>query len=229
MSSHKNYNSIVFLTTLGVYLGLVLIGAPPVVAQAALTRNFDVQNEIELSDDLDNKPDDEEAIAAYASALEDLFIKAKNFSSLNAEKLRDGKFEFDCYVNRILSSGSQTVGCSGGSGLFWGGFIPSLEKLNKIFAHTTDENKRQVKINLILTDKEFSLKTVLNQNLNEQAEQFNSFYNAGLSRNKIQQARSRQILIYQNTQISAENNQVFIVTRLPRASIDEFLARKDAK
>jgi len=228
VNKRNNYNSIVFLTTLSVYLGLVLIGAPPIVSQAALTRNFDVQNEIEVKDDLDNKPDDEKAIAAYVFALEDLLIKAKDFSSRNNEKLRNGKFEFDCYINRFSPRG-QTVNCSGGSGLFWGGFIPSLEKISKTLAHTTDENKQQVKVNLILTDKEFLLKTVLNQNLNEQAEQFNNFYNAGLSRNKIQQARNRQIPIYQNTRISAENNQVFIVTRLPRASIDELLARKDAK
>ena len=35
-------------------------------------------------------------------------------------------------------------------------------------------------------------------------------------------------LIYANTTAVTENNQVFIVTRLPRASIDEFL-KEDAK
>ena len=61
MSDKKKYNSIVFLTTLSVYLGLVLVGGAgsPVLAQAALTRNFDIQEEIEYKDDLDKKPDDE--------------------------------------------------------------------------------------------------------------------------------------------------------------------------
>src|SRR6185436_16216295 len=35
--------------------------------------------------------------------------------------------------------------------------------------------------------------------------------------------------IYINTQAISTNNQVFIVTRLPRASIDELLAKKDAQ
>jgi len=57
---NKNYNSIVFLTTLSVYLGLVLVGgAPQVFAYAATTKNFDIQHEIEVRDDLDNKPDGE--------------------------------------------------------------------------------------------------------------------------------------------------------------------------
>lgn len=57
---NKNYNSIIFLTTLSVYLGLSLLGATPqVLAYAATTRNFDIQTEIEFKDDLDNKPDNE--------------------------------------------------------------------------------------------------------------------------------------------------------------------------
>ncbi len=33
---------------------------PSVLSQAALTRNFDIQEEIEVKDDLDNKPGNEE-------------------------------------------------------------------------------------------------------------------------------------------------------------------------
>ena len=59
----KTNNSILFLTTLGVYLGLVLVGgaAPQVFAHSALTRNFELQDEIEVSDDLEKKPDNEAA------------------------------------------------------------------------------------------------------------------------------------------------------------------------
>jgi hypothetical protein len=58
LSNRKNQNSIIVLATLGVYLGLVLAGATPqVLAQAAMTRQFDIKDEIEFKDDLDNKPD----------------------------------------------------------------------------------------------------------------------------------------------------------------------------
>jgi hypothetical protein len=59
MTKSKNHNSIVFLTTLGVYLGLVLAGgaSPQVFAHSALTRHFEIQDEIEVKDDLDKKPE----------------------------------------------------------------------------------------------------------------------------------------------------------------------------
>jgi hypothetical protein len=55
-----NKNSILVLATLGVYIGLVLVGATPqVLARAAMTREFCVKDEIEVKDDLDKKPDDQ--------------------------------------------------------------------------------------------------------------------------------------------------------------------------
>jgi hypothetical protein len=58
LNTRKNQNSILVLATLGVYLGLVLVGATPqVLAQAAMTRQFNVKDEVEVKDDLDKKPD----------------------------------------------------------------------------------------------------------------------------------------------------------------------------
>jgi hypothetical protein len=57
LTSRKSQNSILFLTTLGVYLGLVLVGATPqVLAQAATAKQFSVKDEIEVKDDLDTDP-----------------------------------------------------------------------------------------------------------------------------------------------------------------------------
>ena len=57
MNDRKNQNSILVLATLGVYLGLVLAGATPqVLAQAAMTKEFNVKDEIEVKEDLDKKP-----------------------------------------------------------------------------------------------------------------------------------------------------------------------------
>ena len=63
MTKSKSHNSILFLTTLGVYLGLVLVGgaAPHVYAHAATTRNFDISEEIEVKDELDKNPEDEKS------------------------------------------------------------------------------------------------------------------------------------------------------------------------
>jgi hypothetical protein len=96
-------NSIIFLTTLSVYLGLVLVGGAmsPVLAQAATTRNFNVQDEIEVKDDLDNKPDDckslknkaeeklqrfnfsDDVVRSYTQILENLILLGQQLSSEN--------------------------------------------------------------------------------------------------------------------------------------------------
>lgn len=55
----KNQNSLLLLTTLGVYIGLLMAGGTPGVAaqQGAMTRNFEISDEIEVRDDLDTIPD----------------------------------------------------------------------------------------------------------------------------------------------------------------------------
>jgi len=67
LSKPKNQNSLLVLTTLGVYLGLVLLGATPqVLAQAAMTRQFSVKDEVQRKDDLDdNPPPSDNGLEAY--------------------------------------------------------------------------------------------------------------------------------------------------------------------
>lgn len=55
----KAHNSLLLLTTLSVYLGLLVVGgaAPQVFAHSATTRVFEITEEIEFKDDLDLDPD----------------------------------------------------------------------------------------------------------------------------------------------------------------------------
>jgi hypothetical protein len=223
MNNRKNYNSIVFLTTLSVYLGLVLVGAPPqALAQAALTRQFDIQTEIELEDDLDKNPD-EQALDSYSSALQNLYALARDFSEKNRENLRGG-YEFDCSAI-FRADLSKTITCQGGSGLFWGGFTSPIKEISKAFPHISDEKIEQTRVNLILSGTDFFLKSSFNQESDWKAEQTSNFYDNALSRIKIEKVNNPRLIIYENTKITHENNQVFVVTRLPRASIDALLAK----
>jgi hypothetical protein len=83
VDKRKGQNSILFLTTLGVYLGLVLVGATPqVLANAATTRNFDIRDEIEFQDKLDKDPDpiaNASALDEVASAKRDKFVPLARF------------------------------------------------------------------------------------------------------------------------------------------------------
>jgi hypothetical protein len=75
VNNRKNYNSIVFLT---VYFGLVLVGATPqVLAQAAMTRQFDIKTEIEFKDDLDKKPDENDL---FTTSIVNLVRELNRFS-----------------------------------------------------------------------------------------------------------------------------------------------------
>lgn len=56
MTNRKQNNSVLVLATLGVYLGLVFVGATPVMGHAAMARHFQIQDEIEFKDDVDKKP-----------------------------------------------------------------------------------------------------------------------------------------------------------------------------
>ncbi len=225
MSQRNKNNSIIFLTTLSVYLGLVLVGGatPSVLAQT-------VSKDKVETDYLT----DEKVLAEYVLTFQNLFVLSKDFSvnypkewtDESPKEIKAGEYELNCFYN-INPDFSQTINGTGVRLVRSDTFDPSLRKLNKIFPHTIEEGKQQLKINLALSGKDFSLKVTAYQDSDEQAEQiFNSYVNE-LSRIKIQQADKSRI-IYQNTEISKENNQILIVTRLPRGSLDELL-KQNAK
>ena len=87
MSTRKGQNSILFLTTLGVYLGLVLVGAPHVLAQAATSRQFDVKDEIEKTDEFDGNPDIDALKSLITTSLESsiasFISEAKNSDAIS--------------------------------------------------------------------------------------------------------------------------------------------------
>ena len=87
MNNRKNHNSALILAALGVYIGLVLVGGTPqVLAQAAMTRQFNVKDEVEFKDDLDNKPDDErtpvsDSVKGYLQDVEYFFANLSRLRS----------------------------------------------------------------------------------------------------------------------------------------------------
>ena len=94
MGRSGNQNSIIVLATLGVYFGLILCGAAPQVwASAAMTRQFDVREEIELTDELDTIPDDERSpvTTSVQVYIEDVEYFISRLAGLRAQ----GKFNAD--------------------------------------------------------------------------------------------------------------------------------------
>lgn len=241
MSDKKKHNSIIFLTTLSVYLGLVLVGgaSSPVLAQAALTRNFDIQEEIEYKDDLDKKPDDcerlqnkvneklqqfdfnSQIINDYAEALLDLIELTKQISSKD--------FAFQASLGKFSDKSRQVV----------------IETTSRPFIYPNNVKEKSIDLsNLFLIDiqpEETSFSFDFNNSKDELATKVKFFNKTDLDSRKLSvgydssldlwrcKAQDKQInLILRNTEVFTENNQVFIITNLPRASLDSLLAEKDA-
>jgi hypothetical protein len=213
MNSRKNYNSIVFLTTLSVYLGLVLAGGavPSVLAQAATTRGFDIKNEIVVEDDLDKKPNDETSseLKSKSAETESQFIEQYAKTILALVRLS----EINGYELTIDSSEK---------------FAENDELLSKLFPTL----KKDVAINgfqYSLNRNKFFGKLNLKSRFDKDISPVNNSFSSSLSSFRDESQNKPEKVILENTKITFENNQVFIVTRLPRGSIDSLLAQKDAQ
>ena len=236
MSNRKNYNSIVFLTTLSVYLGLVLVGgaAPSVLAQAATTRNFDIKNEIVVEDDLDKKPDDDEIEELQKLDLSEpiltLIEDLKKLVSIGKYNSTEA-IHVDASYRGFLSDPFYFVERNK-----WVS-AAALDSIDNIFELTKNlseydyqemaaEKSSHQKISLDVNSNGFELKVTLRKDSKEDAAllagNLTRVFKVKLDQSKT--ASTKQI--YENTKATTENNQVFIVTRLPRASIDALLAEK---
>ena len=222
MANRKNYNSILFLT---VYLGLVLVGgSSQVFAHAATNSLFDIRNEIEFKDDLDNKPNNEESES----------LAENDFSHILAEFLYQLKGEIE--TNKISFplpdnfQYGQTFTFSGRHGT--GSFFEPKTRLDHIFDDGIKKFQQKagyfaeyaplVKTSSVIKcDKQDFLLKVSFSRTN--AEQFADFLSQELSSSKINTKDKLLKQVYENTKVTSENNQIFIVTRLPRGSIDSLL------
>jgi hypothetical protein len=196
MTNRKNYNSILFLT---VYFGLVLVGgSSQVLAHAATNSLFDLRNEIEFKDDLDNNPDDSCAeLKAKTDEKDNQFIE--EYFKLVSESLK----KYPSVVSFEILGGIENKD------------FPSLRKDFSISFFQLKSNK----------DSLFS-KISLNVNAFLEFEKFLSSFSSfsrSIDFQKCNIQNSVEKVIAKNTKLLSVNNQVFIVTRLPRASIDSLL------
>ncbi len=216
MNDRKNYNSIVFLTTLSVYLGLVLAGGavPSVLAQAATTRGFDIKNEIVLEDDLDKKPDDETCseLGSFAEKRLKEFGFNQYIAIDFANLIKGSITDFVISNNEIDSSNSKSN---------------LLDFLLPKSSGNVSKNSLSFKIDSLKSESKFSFTYSLDSATD--AYLLASAFDYEFKYENCKSNHEFEKLIYTGSDISYKNNQVFIVTRLPRGSIDALLARKDAQ
>ena len=244
---HKN-NSIIFLTTLSVYLGLVLVGGAmsPVLVQAATTRNFNVQDEIEVKDDLDNKPSDEE-LKKLSGAIGNYFEDLTSF--LEDLKRLHGIEKFDLDFDTFAFNEQSFIPCN-----YKGDPVPRRGEISQRIDNRwlepaiTDASYKtehwdflsdclpddkfktaaSAKINLSYDKSEFKYEIFITKDSPQKAKHLGENFAQAFKLYKPDEEEIIAGKLYEKTSFKSENNQVFIITRLPRGSLDE-LVKQNAK
>ena len=244
MTNRKNQNSILFLTTLGVYLGLLVVGgsAPQVFAHSATTRNFAISDEIEVKDDLDKKPDDERSpvhmsLGNYFEDVEKFIVALRGLQkrdlfdpSISTFSVGQGT-QLPCVAaNRVGSYTANefvTNSESARKTLEWfskrltdgyslGDCLPN----DRLGSKETHDSNFQLK----LDGEAFKIEVSVKKSSAESARLLASELATTHNRTKTVSASLVRARLYETTTFRAENDQVFVITRLPRADLVSLLA-----
>lgn len=239
MSKRKNQNSILVLATLGVYLGLVLVGATPqVLAQAAMARQFNVKDEIEVKDDLDKKPGEDSD--PFAATLQIYVRDLENY--LNDVSAADRKLKsiYSSQAEYVIFSPCRKIGNINRpveTEITGYGSLPIL--LNPIYAdldwgtwrlgctpfNARDKHSGFADVELEAYNGQLSYELGVSPSLSSGAasdlcDRFIQAY----ERIDPELFSAQQKVLWDRTKIVVKDNAVFLVTCLPRGSLDALLA-----
>ena len=237
MTKQKPQNPILVIATLGVYFGLILAGATPqVLASAATTRQFDVRDEIEVNEDLDTKPDDERSpvTASVQIYLEDV----EYFLSSLAKLRSNGKFDpgadtFSVEQNTLLpcvdanragrytpikftssSEGSRSALDYFSRGMSYGYSLGDCVPNSGFAVEAADS-----KFNYALDKTTFTINLAVKKQSPQRALELIRELESTILLFSTGQDLTVRDRIINGTSFRAENDQVFVVTRLPRSGL----------
>lgn len=233
----QNQNSIVALATLGVYLGLLLAGATPGVLaqQAALTKQFNVKDEIERKDNLDKKPDGE---INYVEELADLLISLNNISKkqkINLKAKKDISIE-DFSICESDNTDSY-LGFGDLDSPFGKRFLSSGVSIARSLIDTKVRAKagekyaswpQTINIRLLWNDSEVRVQSSIAAVDGRAAQSLNALYAEYLRYLTTSASRPVVVRIAEKTTSEVSDVKVILVTRLARSDLDPLRAA-DAK
>ncbi len=238
MRTRKTQNSILVLATLGVYFGLVLVGATPqIIASAAMTRQFDVKDEIEFKDELDTKPDDKRS---PVSTSVQIYIEDVEYFLERLAKLKNSG-KFDPKIDTFFVSQNTLLPCVDSNEK--GRFTPirfetssessrsALEYFSRgmVYGYSlgdcldTDEFKGETAVDSRFTYqldvKAFSVNVAVKKQSHQRALDLLQELKSNILLFSNRDASMIRQTIIAKTVFRTDNDQVFIVTRLPRAGL----------
>lgn len=229
------------------YLGLVLVGATPVLGHAATTRNFELLDEIEFKDDLDKKPEGDKrspldvSIDNYYADVEYFLDSLSRLQAQGRFDLAADSFELSqatalpCVANNRVGSytaeklfatnkalepllGSTTKRITDGFG--FGDCIPSERFAGQDAAHTH--------FSLTLNEDGLLLEVTGVKKSPREVSVYLRELAAAWDQYKLRAKSPVGKHITDGTRLSANGSKILVVTRLPRAALAALLA-KDAK
>lgn len=245
--TRKAQNSVLLLTTLGVYIGLLVAGgaAPQVFAHSATTRQFEITDEIEVKDDLDRDPDER---SSARMSLVTYFQDVENF--VNTLKRLSGTKYFDAAADTFDVTQTTQLPCVPANkvGSYTANkFVaknaairPWLETFSKLLtdgyslgdclpnSRFAPDEATDSKFNFHLDENELFVEVAVRKISPQNAKLLADDLASTLRALREEPSEPVRLRLYGSTTFRVGNDQIFVVTRLPRADLDPLLA-KDAK
>lgn len=211
-----------------------------------MARQFNVKDEIEVKDDLDKKPDGEvldfsAAIKEYFDDFEEIIESLQKYDWQEGFVPESDRFEFERLKSLTCNEGYDPV-VSGGflrklghqrienaidSAIFdfddWETFSDCL-----VVEGSNNHRVHLFKLGISYDASDLELRITIPKRNASRAEFLAERFNQELRIYEIDEQDDVIRTIYQNTHIGSTNDQVFIITRLPRAGLVRLLA-SDAK
>ena len=228
------------------YLGLVLVGATPHVLahqRGAMTRNFDIREEIEFKDDFDNNPDGDhspitDSVGVY---LEDVESLISALGALN----KKGQFDTSSSPFEVAQTVFLPCEAFNKAGSYTpqkfenvnAALRPYLESFSKKLTYGYslgdcvktpmygDREAVASDFDFRLDKKAFSVEITIQKASPESASQLLAALPPTFKTFREKTAAIVRQKLIDATSFSLKKDQVFIVTRLPRASIDSLIAK----
>ncbi len=225
------------------YLGLVLVGATPVLGHVATTRNFEISEEIEVKDDLDRKPDDNKRSPLELS-IGNYYADIEFFLSSLERLRRSGKFDLALDTFELAQSTALPCVADNKVGSYVAETLltsnkalqPLLEGTTKRitdgfgFADCVPSDKfagqeaTHSHFVLKLTGSELSLEVGGVKKSPAEVAAYLRELTAAWDQFKANSTDPVEKHISEGTKLSASGSKILVVTRLPRAGLEPLLA-----
>lgn len=235
MANRKNYNSILFLT---VYLGLVLVGGSShVFAYAATNSIFDIRNEIEFKEDLDNKPDDEinDFLALEPEKAVAEFIEELKKLKQSGEHISNRQISVGCYhawaseAEAMATMGPPRKGSSNASSALaklWKRFETLLNRpYNNLpsFFKSFEDSGFTFNHKYVFSSRNLEARFNFFHGSPDDAKFFAEKLNNAFAEKSLNAKDRTTKITYENTKALSSNSYITVVINLPRGSIDSLL------